>query len=79
MARFEAGTRKKGIGKGMRVAPSARTGKGRGEIAKMKETMEMMMGKFGRLAKGMMLVKDVDTVGERVTMAGILHCQGGGW
>lgn len=71
--------RKKDIGKGKRVAPSAGTGKGRREITKIKEAMEMMMGKFGRLAKGMMLAKDVDTVGERVTMAGILHCRGGGW
>ena len=63
VASFRAGARERNLGKAKGVALSPGTGEERAEIAKLKERMEMMMGVFGRLAKGMMLEKDVDAVG----------------
>ena len=57
------GMRKEDVGKVKGVALSTRTGEEGGEIAKLKERMEVM-GKFGRLAKGTMLGKVVDVGGE---------------
>lgn len=46
VVRFGAGVRNKDVGNGKEVVPSTGTGDERGEIAKLKERMEMMMGKF---------------------------------
>jgi len=69
VARSGARAREMDVRKGKGVAPFAGREEERGGIEKLKERMEMMMGKFGRLLKGMMLGKDVDAVGERMTMA----------
>ena len=46
VVRFGAVVRNKNVGNGKEVVPSTGTGDERGEIAKLKKRMEMMMGKL---------------------------------
>ena len=66
--------RKKDVGKGSELALSAGTGEERLQRVKLKGRMKMIMvGKFGRLAKGMILGNDANAGGEGDEGSG-LHC-----